>query len=50
MFNRDNIADAKLQFAEKRYVVIDNVLSPRYIKALYREVSKLPIWCMGMCR
>lgn len=50
MFNRDNIQDAKEQFAKNRYAVIDNILEPRYIKALYKEVPKLPygVWaCVG---
>ena len=41
MFNRENIAQAQADFAEKRYCVIDNVLEDRYIKALYEAVPKL---------
>ena len=41
MFNRENIAQAQADFAEKRYCYIDNVLEDRYIRALYREVPKL---------
>jgi Rps23 Pro-64 3,4-dihydroxylase Tpa1-like proline 4-hydroxylase len=41
MFNRENIAQAQADFAEKRYCVIDNVLEPQYIKALYEAVPKL---------
>jgi len=29
MINRDNIAQAKADFAEKRYAVIDNILEPK---------------------
>jgi len=41
MFNRENIAQAQADFAEKRYCYIDNVLEPRYIQALYKAVPKL---------
>ena len=41
MFNRENIAQAQADFAEKRYCYIDNVLEERYIRALYRAVPKL---------
>ena len=34
MFNRDNIADAKLQFSEKRYVIIDNVPELKIYKSI----------------
>jgi Rps23 Pro-64 3,4-dihydroxylase Tpa1-like proline 4-hydroxylase len=50
MFNRDNIAQAQADFAEKRYCYIDNVLEPKYIQALYREVPRLDygVWtCIG---
>ena len=38
MFNRENITQAKIDFAEKRYCVIDNVLENEYIQALYKAV------------
>ena len=50
MFNRENIAQAQADFAEKRYCVIDNVLEPQYIQALYKAVPKLDygVWgCIG---
>lgn len=42
MFNRENIAQAKKDFAEKRYCVIDDVLEDEYIQALYKAVPDLP--------
>lgn len=42
MFNRENIAQAKKDFAEKRYCVIDDVLEDQYIQALYKAVPDLP--------
>jgi hypothetical protein len=50
MFNRENVAQAQADFAEKRYCVIDNVLESRYIQALYKAVPKLDygVWgCIG---
>jgi len=50
MFNRENIAQAQADFAEKRYCYIDNVLESRYIQALYKAVPKLDygVWgCIG---
>ena len=50
MFNQENIAQAKADFAEKRYCVIDNVLEPKYIEALYQAVPDLGygVWgCVG---
>jgi len=41
MFNRENIAQAQADFAEKRYCVIDNVLESRYIQALYKAVPNI---------
>lgn len=41
MFNRTNIPQAQAQFAAQRYAVIDNVLEPRYIRALYHAVPQL---------
>ena len=41
MFNRTNIPQAQAQFAAQRYAVIDNVLEPRYIRALYNAVPQL---------
>ena len=41
MFNRTNIPQAQAQFAAQRYAVIDNVLEPRYIRALYHAVPRL---------
>jgi len=41
MFNRENIKQAQEQFKTKRYCYIDNVLEPKYIKALYDAVPKL---------
>jgi len=50
MFNRENIAQAQADFAEKRYCHIDNILEKRYIKALYREVPKIPYGVWGCIR
>jgi len=46
MFNTENIADAKEQFANKRYAVIDNILEPKYINELYKAVKTMPygVW------
>ena len=47
MFNRENVAQAQADFAEKRYCFIDNVLEDRYIRALYRAVPKMPYGVWG---
>ena len=50
MFNQENIAKAKEEFQSKRYAVIDNILEPRYINALYKAVPEMPygVWgCIG---
>ena len=50
MFNREGVAQAQADFAEKRYCHIDNILEERYIKALYKAVPKMPygVWgCVG---
>ena len=41
MFNRENVAQAKADFAEKRYCVVDNVLEEHYIQALYKAVPEM---------
>lgn len=47
MFNRDNIQQAKAQFATQRYCVIDDVLQPNYIRALYKAVPKMEYGVWG---
>jgi len=47
MFNRENIAQAKADFEEKRYCHIDNVLEPQYIQALYKAVPKMAYGVWG---
>jgi hypothetical protein len=42
MFNRENIAQAQVDFTEKRYCVIDDILEDRYIQALHNSVTELP--------
>lgn len=41
MFNREYIPQAREQFSAKRYAVLDNILLPEYIRALYDAVPKL---------
>ena len=48
MFNQENIAKAKEEFQSKRYAVIDNILEPRYINALYKAVPEMP-YGVGGC-
>lgn len=50
MFNRENIAQAQADFAEKRYCHIDNILEERYIQALYKEVPNMPYGVWGCIR
>jgi len=50
MFNRENIAQAQADFAEKRYCVIDNVLELEYIQALYKAVPNLEYGVWGCVR
>jgi len=50
MFNRENIAQAKADFTENRYAVIDNVLEDQYIHALYRAIPKLEYGAWGCVR
>lgn len=47
MFNTADLAQARADFAEKRYCYIDNVLEDLYIKALYREVPKMDYGVWG---
>lgn len=50
MFNREGVAKAQVDFAEKRYCHIDNILEERYIKALYKAVPEMPYGVWGCVR
>ena len=47
MFNTDGLTQAKQDFAENRYAVIDNVLEDRYIRALYNAVPNMEYGAWG---
>ena len=42
MFNTENISQAKEDFTENRFCVIDNVLQEPYIQALYKAAPMMP--------
>jgi len=42
MFNQTNIAQAKADFTQNRYCIIDNVLQEEHIQALYKAAPEMP--------